>query len=78
MHSTITTKGQITLPKLLRDQLHLSPGDRVEFVLEENQSVRMIPHRGSVKNLKAMLPKPSHAVSLEAMDQAIADGSARK
>lgn len=38
MHSTITSKGQITLPKMLRDQLHLSLGDRVEFILEENQS----------------------------------------
>jgi len=33
MYATITSKGQITLPKALREQLHLSPGDRVEFML---------------------------------------------
>lgn len=73
IHSTLTTKGQITLPKLLRDQLHLSPGDRIEFIVGADNCVRMIPRQGSIKNLKAMLPKPSKPVSLEQMDRAIAD-----
>ena len=78
MLATITSKGQITLPKMLRDQLHLSAGDRIEFVIEENNVVRLLPHLASVKNLKGMLPKPAQAVSLEQMDQAIADGMGEK
>ncbi len=78
MHSTITSKGQITLPKILRDQLQLSSGDRIEFILENDDIVRMIPRRGSIKNLKAMLPKPSKPVSLKQMDQAITDAISGK
>lgn len=73
MQATITSKGQITLPKALRDQLHLSTGDRIEFIVEENNVVRLIPRLASVKNLKAMLPNPEHPVSLEQMDKAISD-----
>jgi len=72
MQATITAKGQITLPKALRDQLHLSAGDRVEFILEENGSVRMLPRQASVKQLKGMLPKPARPIALEEMDAAIA------
>lgn len=78
MQATITSKGQVTLPKALRDQLHLSTGDRIEFIIEEHDVVRLIPHLTSVKNLKGMLPKPSQAVSLEQMDEAIANGTANK
>jgi len=78
MHATITSKGQITLPKALREQLHLSPGDRVEFILDEDNVVRMLPRLASVKHLKGLLPKPAQPVSLEQMDDAIADAVSAK
>lgn len=77
MQATITSKGQITLPKALRDRLNLAAGDRVEFILEENNVVRMVPRTTSITRLKGMLPKPKRPVSLEAMDEAIAKGSDR-
>lgn len=40
MATTLTVKGQVTIPKRVRDALHLSPGDRVEFnVNREGQVV---------------------------------------
>ncbi len=78
MQATITSKGQITLPKALRDHLHLSAGDRVEFIIDSGNVVRLLPHLSSVKNLKGMLPRPIRAVTLEQMDQSIADGIANK
>jgi len=78
MHATITSKGQITLPKALRDQLHLSAGDRIEFIMEENGTVRMLPRLASIKDLKGMLPKPEQPVSLEEMDAAIAAAVSEK
>jgi len=37
--STITSKGQITVPQEIRKRLGLEPGDRVEFVVEEGRTV---------------------------------------
>ena len=71
MRATITSKGQITLPKALRDELHLEPGDRVEFIVEVDGGVRMIPRKASVKQLKGMLPKPKRPITLEEMEAAI-------
>jgi antitoxin PrlF len=75
MHATLTSKGQITLPKNLRERLSLSAGDRVEFIFEEDQSVRLVPKHILVSHLKGMLPKPSKAVSLEEMENAVRTGA---
>jgi antitoxin PrlF len=37
--ATVTRKGQITLPKAVRDALGLTPGSEVEFVIEQGQVV---------------------------------------
>ena len=37
--STITSKGQLTVPQEIRKRLGLQTGDRVEFVMEENRTV---------------------------------------
>jgi AbrB family looped-hinge helix DNA binding protein len=37
----LTSKGQITIPKDVRDALRLAPGDRVTFIVE-NGSVRIV------------------------------------
>ncbi len=37
--STISSKGQITVPQEIRNRLGLEPGDRVEFVVEEGRTV---------------------------------------
>ena len=71
MQATITSKGQITLPKALRERLHLEPGDKVEFVVDDNNAVRMLPRTASIRRLKGMLPKPAQPVSLADMADAI-------
>lgn len=77
MHATITSKGQVTLPKALRERLHLSAGDRVEFIVDADDSVRLLARHVSVDRLKGMLPKPDRPVSLEEMERAIEDGARR-
>jgi antitoxin PrlF len=41
--SSITSKGQTTIPKEIRDHLHLKPGDRIEFVTDEDGRVVVLP-----------------------------------
>jgi antitoxin PrlF len=54
MMTTVTSKGQVTIPKAIRDFLHIGPNDRVEFVVEGSQVVvrpvkTLKDLRGSVK-----------------------------
>ena len=71
MLATLTSKGQVTIPKQARDTLNLETGDRVEFIIDDDGRLFILPVTRSVKTLKGMLPKPASPVSLEAMDEAI-------
>lgn len=75
MQTSISSKGQITVPKAVRDSLHLEPGDRLQFILEADGSVRLIPVRTSVKALEGMLPKPDRARTIDEMRAAIMQGA---
>ena len=70
--ATLTGKGQITVPKQVRDQLHLSAGDRVRFLTDGEGRVVMIPATIPITELRGCLPAPKRAVTLAEMDEAIA------
>jgi antitoxin PrlF len=59
MVSTTTSKGQITLPKAIRNKLNLKTGDKIEFATDEAGAVRIFPLKSSVRELKNMVPKPA-------------------
>ncbi len=69
--ATLTSKGQITLPKAIREQLQLQPGDRVEFLVGPDGQITVWPVTSDVTVLKGFIPKPKRPVSLEAMHTAI-------
>lgn len=75
MLSTITSKGQVTLPNKLRKQLNLHSGDKLEFIYNRNGSFTAYPISGSISNLLGILKKPKRVISLEEMDEAIIKGS---
>lgn len=71
--ATITSKGQITLPREVRDHLHVQEGDRVEFEIGRDGEVRVRPVTGSVEELFGMLRRPgASSRSLEEIDEGIA------
>lgn len=78
MQATITAKGQVTVPKVIRDKLRLKPGDRIDFLLDASGELRVAPVTASVKQLKGMVPRPPKPVTLEQMDEAIARTYGRK
>jgi antitoxin PrlF len=69
--ATITSKGQITLPKAVREHLGLDTGDRVDFVLAADGRFALVPIKASIKSLKGCIPKPKRAITLDAMKHAI-------
>ena len=72
--SSITTKGQTTLPKAVRDSLAVKAGDKVRYVIVD-QGVLIMPVRSTSRLFRSMR-YDGPAVSLEEMDRAIAEGAA--
>jgi len=75
MDATLTSKGQLTIPKPIRDQLRLHAGDRLEFFIQESGHVEMVPKRSPMTELKGMAAPSVTGVTLADMDQAIAKGA---
>jgi AbrB family looped-hinge helix DNA binding protein len=72
--ATMTSKGQVTLPKEVRDLLRLNEGQKLCFTVEDGNRAVMTPQWRRLSDLVGILPKPKRRVTLEEMDQAIADG----
>ncbi len=68
--STITSKGQMTVPKAIRDRFHLDTGDRIDFVVEDERIV-LVPATRTLAELARVLPSSKKPVSLKEMEQAI-------
>jgi len=73
--AVVTSKGQVTVPKEVRENLDLGRGSVIDFVWEQG-SYRVTRRAGSVTDIFGMLPKPTAAASLEDMDAGIAAGAA--
>ncbi|MGA2861428.1 MAG: AbrB/MazE/SpoVT family DNA-binding domain-containing protein [Steroidobacteraceae bacterium] len=69
--ATITSKGQITLPKAVRTKLGLEAGHRVEFI-ETDAGFLVKPATRDIRLLKGILPKPRRAVTIEDMNKSLA------
>lgn len=68
--ATMTKKGQVTIPKPIRDALGLNSGDKLEFVLDENGRVLCTPITRRVDDVFGRLHKPGRRpVTVEEMDE---------
>lgn len=75
--ATMTSKGQITVPAIVRAGLGVGTGDRVEFVEVEPGRFELIAATQSVLALKGLVRKPASPVTTEAMNEAIARAGAK-
>jgi len=64
MHSVITRKGQVTIPKEIRDHLKAKEGEKVAFVLRGDDVIlRMM--RGNILDLKGSVKAPKRSQNFE-------------
>ena len=75
--ATVTSKGQITIPLPVRAALNLDAGSRVEFVEFTKGQFTIVPATNAVQALKGILKKPAKPVSIEDMNEAIANQGAK-
>lgn len=72
MQTTLTTKGQMTLPQAVRLQLGLHAGDQLAVAVIDDDTItlrrKLAP---SVASLRGILPKPTRALSIEEMNAGV-------
>jgi AbrB family looped-hinge helix DNA binding protein len=73
--STLTSKGQITLPRDVRQALGLGVGDKVDFVQVEG-GFKLVPLRKDVRGLKGKFAgRVKRPVTIDEMNDAIAQSA---
>jgi len=76
--ATVTSKGQVTIPKAIRDALELEAGDRVAFRVDEDGRVVLEPETLDLAELFGVLEPSVRGVSIEEMEVAVrARGASR-
>lgn len=69
--ATLTTKGQVTIPKPVRDALGIHAGDRVQFLIREDGVVQLLPQTRDILSLAGILVPKVKGVTVEEMDEGI-------
>jgi AbrB family looped-hinge helix DNA binding protein len=75
MESAITSKGQATIPKAIREHLRLKPGDRVKFFVHPDGSVVLLP-KLPASALRGIARPQKRPVTTEEMTEAAEAGAA--
>jgi AbrB family looped-hinge helix DNA binding protein len=69
--STVTSKGQVTVPEKVRRALAVGQGDRLEWVTGSDGRVEVRKAGGDLRRLVGMLGKPRRSATVEEMDAAL-------
>jgi len=76
--ATLTSKGQVTIPKAVREKLKLQTGDRIDFV-DTEKGIILVPVTRDLRALRGILKgRVASPVTVEQMNQAIGDMAARR
>jgi AbrB family looped-hinge helix DNA binding protein len=79
--TTMTSKGQVTLPAIIRSRLQLVQGTELDVQETVDGNVMLIPRRkktGDIRKLRAIIAYDGPPVSLEDMERGIHDGVAER
>ena len=76
MEAMLSSKGQVTIPKAVRERLQIKPGDRFKFFFHPD-GVMLLP-KVPTSRLKGMIPKPAQPVTLKEMHRAIQEGATER
>lgn len=72
MIATLTSKGQITLPKLIRDRLQLDAGDTLDFEILPDNTLAVRAVKADARRVRGLLKSPlQHVPTVREMDAAV-------
>jgi AbrB family looped-hinge helix DNA binding protein len=76
--TTVTSKGQITIPAEIRQHLGVREGDKLRMTVEPDGRVVVSPVELSIRRMFGMLGNPRRSLTLEEIDDAIADAAVER
>lgn len=68
--SKVTSKGQITIPHNIRQNLSLNAGSRVEFIVHDTNII-LVPVNSTLSHLQGLLPKPDRSLTIDDINRVI-------
>lgn len=72
--ATITSKGQVTIPKKIRDKLGLKPGDKLDFEIDKQGKIEVSAKKYSIEDLAGILHRPGQkAKTIEEMNEGVSE-----
>ena len=74
-YARVTTKGQITIPKAVREVLGVEQGDRITFRVQEDGVVVIESETVDLLSMRGRLRPRRRGVSLQEMEEAISRGA---
>ena len=77
MEATVTSKGQVTLPKALRDKLDIKPGEKLAFFIRADGTTEFVVRRNNLGAVVGMLkPRTGNGATIEdlSVERLIAKG----
>lgn len=75
---TLSSKGQLTIPRKLRDALGLGPGSQLQATIDRQGRLVLVPARYAPEELFRGRPAVQRVLSLEDMEQAILGAADRE
>lgn len=79
MLATITSKGQVTVPKNIRDQLNITAGTQLDFTLNNDGTISVRPLNRTALSIVGILKRPGQkAVTIEQMNDTIAEATSER
>ncbi len=69
--ATLTAKGQVTIPRQVRERLRLRSGHKVEFTVESENRAVLRPSATRLSDLAGIFSRPKRRVTIEGMNKAV-------
>lgn len=73
--STVSEKGQLVIPREIRQALDVQRGDKLAWVMGDDGTLRVTVAKGDLMALKGQIKSGGRSVSIEEMDEAVAGGA---
>ena len=73
-HAKLSSKGQTTIPKPVREALQLKPGDRIDFIVQDDGRVVLRARNRRLEDFVGILKRPGQKrLTPEEIDEAIGE-----